>query len=125
MPSSYVFDGGILHVICDGCQSLEEDIAALSAAFRSQELVSGTNLLLDFRASRENRTNEKIARLACFIREKRSLLGDCSAILVSDPLQYGLARMLAAHAEAGGMKFSVFTDPVQARRWLRPDDDPK
>ena len=122
VPTSYVIDGGILHFIRDGCHSLEEDLAALSSAFRSQELVPGPSLLLDFRASRENRTREEIMGLAGFIRESRSLLGDRSAILVSNPLQYRLARMLAVRAEAGGIKFSVFTDLVQARRWLRPGD---
>jgi len=122
VPTGYAFDRGVLQVTFEGRHTLEEDMVALSAAFKSPEFVNGTSLLLDIRGSRAEFPPENIMSLALFMREGRERLRYPSAILVSSPLQYEAAWMLIRYARALGLRFDVFSDVAQARRRLRPEE---
>ncbi len=120
MPNTFAFDRGVLHVKCALRHTLEDDLLAIKDAIGRSDFADGTGLLLDLSASTEARTQHEIVDLARFLGNLGDELGNRAAVLVSNELQYGLARMLAAHAEAGDVTVSVFTELETARHWLRP-----
>jgi hypothetical protein len=95
---------------------------ALSRALVDPRLSLPVRLLVDARASQTNPDGESIAdRARCLGRLGRGALTRC-AVVVSTPLQYGLARMFAAYAIHGGINVAIFHDEPTARGWLGRDE---
>ena len=57
--------------------------------------------------------------VASFIRESEALAGSRWAIVVSDPANYGMMRMLSILSEVAEME--IFEDPATATSWLAGD----
>lgn len=119
VPTTYVIRDHLLEIAFSGRHSVEEDLATLSEAARSPDCKDGTNLLLDLGSSREDRAREEIIRTATALRELFGGSRRQCALLASDHLQYGLARMLSAYAGSDGLEIRVFRQQAHARAWLR------
>ncbi|MES2178824.1 MAG: hypothetical protein V4550_13265 [Gemmatimonadota bacterium] len=60
----------------------------------------------------ENREIEITAELPVFASASRR------ALVVSQPVQFGLARMFASYAELAGQQVRVFRDYAEAEAWV-------
>ena len=79
----------------------------------------GVNLLIDVRNSEETRSSDEMRVLAHRIGGCPNFMGRCAMLVPgATSVRYGLARMLAAFAEADGHEFVVFTDEAEALAWL-------
>lgn len=122
MPVTYEAGPGVLILRLIGDHTLAEESEALARALVNPDLEIRAALLVDARRSTANPQGPSIAeRARCLARLRECLLPRC-AVLVSGSLHYGLARMLAAHAESHGIAVDVFTDETGARSWLAWDD---
>jgi hypothetical protein len=85
----------------------------------------GMNVLIDLTALDSRKlTEQDLARIAALLSRYRTQLGPGRrAQVATDPLSFGLTRMVQAQAEAEGVDFSaaVFRSREEARAWLRPD----
>jgi hypothetical protein len=122
MPVTYEASPGVLILRLVGNHTLAEESETLARALVSPALEIRAALLVDARRSTANPQGPSIAeRARCLARLHGCLLPRC-AVVVSDSLHYGLARMLAAHAESHGIAVDVFADETNAMAWLAWDD---
>lgn len=96
----------------------------LAEAFRDALKTVGVSLplkvLFDNRLSEEHADADEI-RLRAELLAKHPELGPRAAVVVSDALHYGLARMGSVHASAAGLEVRVFEDYGEAMTWLKRD----
>jgi hypothetical protein len=76
-------------------------------------------VLFDNRHSAERATGQEIRARAERIGAHPQLFGPRIAVVVSDALHYGLARMGGSFAEPAGLDVQVFQTPDEAMAWLR------
>jgi hypothetical protein len=124
MSVNYVMEEDVLRVIFQGRRDLQQDIADLTEVVGADEFIDGMNLLLDTTSCEANPTYEEIIEFASFLGSLRPRIGRRCSVLVSSRVQYGLARMLAAHAEQYDLAISVFTAGEAALLWLDSSGDP-
>jgi len=84
------------------------------------------HLWFDIRASEENRPEDDLRGIAAVIAAQRAILSGRCAIVVAQPLHFGLARMFGVFMESLGFTVHVGYDPATAQRWLNaaPSDNP-
>ena len=122
MPASCVIDSALLLLRLEDRHAHSEERDALTHALADPRLVWPVRILVDARRSRANPDGESIAeRARCLTRLIGGALTRC-ALLVSTPLQYGLARMFAAYAIHRSVKVAIFQDESAARAWLSEDE---
>jgi len=98
-----------------GTRTLENGLEAAKAKDPSQLW----HILFDIRESNENRSSGELNFIAIIIGEHRSMLSGRCAIVVADPLHYGLGRMFATIMMNYQMMVEVKHDVEEAERWLR------
>ena len=110
--------GSMLTLVVDGeydaatVRTLWERIVA-DPAFRD-----GMPVLIDSRKTVANPSRAVLREQAEFLVGLQGRIGPRCALVVSGVLHYGLARMLAALAEPGGLEIQAFEDPARAEAWL-------
>ena len=98
----------------DGLSVLTEGLASAAAT----PLAGGWHLLFDIRHSTEDRSPDELRGIAAIITAHRtSLSGNC-AVVASDPLHYGLARMFGVFMEGLGFNASVFDTTEDTVAWF-------
>jgi len=76
------------------------------------------HLLFDIQHSSEHRTSNETQDIAdAILRFRKSLSGRC-AVIASDPLRYGMARMFGAFMDSQGFEVFVSMDRREAEAWL-------
>ncbi len=118
MPIRHEIRGPLLWVVVDGPYDDDELRAAWNRAFSDPAFSEGMPALIDSRKTLANPTRAGVVARADFLAGLRSRIGARCALVVSDPLHYGLARMLAAFTESSGLEIQVFEDPARAEAWL-------
>lgn len=109
----FVTTGGVEY--SDGVRVLRDGLAAAAAA----DPVTPWGLLFDIRESAESRSGDELRNIADLIAACRRMLSGRAAVVVADPLRYGLARMFGVFMEHLGLAARVFDDPAAAEDWVR------
>ena len=110
--------GPILWMVVDGAYDDAELASAWERAFADPAFRAGMPALIDSRKTVAAPSRARVAERAEFLTGLRPRLGTRCAILVSDPLHYGLGRMLAAFTDRSGLEVQVFDDAARAEAWL-------
>jgi hypothetical protein len=110
--------GTVLHVVTGERFTTDDLLAAARAALADPRAKPPLRLLFDNRGSRESASHEELRRRAHFMRRAREQFAPRIAIVVSDSLHHGLARIGGSYAESGGFEVEVFRDLEAARAWL-------
>jgi hypothetical protein len=122
MALTYQLREGILHFFTaaevefqEGTNTLEAGLQAAAAA----EPDTKWQLLFDIRESSENRSGPELHFIAMVIGEHRAILSGNCALVVAQPLHYGLGRMFGEYLKYYGMDTAVFHEIEAAERWLK------
>jgi hypothetical protein len=110
---------GVL-VVRSGLRFTGQELAqAFADAVESVVLKGPLPVLFDNRHSQERASASEIRDRARRISAVSELFGPRIAVVVSDALHYGLARMGSGYADAaGGPHVEVFETPAEALGWL-------
>ena len=94
--------------------------AALGDALADPGAASPRGLLFDVRGSESlrGRPTEEVRKMGRYLASHGARYGGRLALVASENFAYGLMRLGAASAEAGGVSASVFRDEPSARAWL-------
>lgn len=118
MTTSYSIEQKILSFVFTGRHDLREDMEALSDALDEPNFVDGSDLLLEVTPSAEPWTSDEVLTWADYLVACKGRIGERCAIVVSNTLHYGLARMISAYADGSGVAVRVFRERATAMRWL-------
>src|SRR5262245_63710928 len=99
MPIRHEVRGPVLWIIVDGAYDDAELAAAWERAFADPAFESGMPALIDSRKTVAAPSRAEVAGRASFLAGLRPRLGARLALVVADPLHYGLGRMLGAFTE--------------------------
>jgi hypothetical protein len=119
MPITYLFDGkdGSLLTRADGTVTFDDINAHLDVEQRQRDL--GRPELIDARDAVASLTADQVRRLVQRANEMlRSIDLGPTAIVTTDDLTFGMARMYALLSERLGVNAEVFRDIPSARGWL-------
>jgi len=120
MPFELHVDEERNHVTVHGRGNFEfqESSETMISVSRDPRYVPGMTLHLDLCDMEFVPTPDETWRLALVFRSlKKSLTGKI-AISVSNPLHYGLARIVATYAGIGGIRIKPFMAAEEAYQWL-------
>jgi hypothetical protein len=118
MPISYSVNGEILSLTDIGHASAGEALQILEKALNDPLFSPGMNVLVNLTQFKGTETDEKIKYIARFLGTHYEHLGPRCAIVVSDPLHYGLSRIISAYTQFYQLTFEVFSDLSQAKQWV-------
>src|SRR5262249_12173267 len=117
-PLRHQIRGSILWLVVEG----EYDDAALRKAWESAladpAFRDSMSVLIDSRKTAASPSRERVMERAEFLVSLRGRIGPRCAFVGGDALHYGLARMLGAFTEPGGVEIQVFEDVAHAEAWL-------
>ena len=99
-------------------QSRQEWIEKFEAAIADPEFSSKIPFLFDYRMYKGNSPKEIIIARANYLGALQGKISSTIAILVTDPLHYGLGRMLQVYTSRYGFQIEVFTSPNEALKYL-------
>uniref|UniRef100_A0A832I2W3 STAS/SEC14 domain-containing protein n=1 Tax=Eiseniibacteriota bacterium TaxID=2212470 RepID=A0A832I2W3_UNCEI len=118
MPLSYVARGRVVEVLLAGDYQ-EDEVSDLARRVRADPaLPPSFDLLIDARASNRAPTVAELEMRVATLAALRDRLTGRIAMVVSDDLRFGLARLLEAHLEPFGMDARAFRSVESARAWL-------
>lgn len=123
MPVTWELRQRILVIRLVGNYEYEEPANAVGEAMRDPAFRPGTSLLIDARSSTSRRSSEELRERAIWMSSltKKGIGTRCALVINSQPHQFGIARMAAAHIEPRGMQLEMFTDIAKASEWLRQE----
>jgi hypothetical protein len=120
MPIQYVIDGIHQRVLthADGLVTFQDLSEHLDAEERDRGL--GLHELFDARGATTNVTADEVRMLVQRAADtlRRIPLGP-TAIVATDDVAFGMARMYAILTEQAGARVEVFRDVESANRWLQ------
>ena len=121
MPFTYVFDAAanIVRTTAHGLVRFEDLAGHLQALMASD--VARVPQLIDARHAQHDLPAADIRRLVELVTQLRAAYGFSrrTALVVSTPMDFGMARMYEALAQKVDPDFSVFRDLGEAEAWLR------
>lgn len=125
MPVSFSFDGRIVVMRGAGEYTVDDLKRTILQARGHPDCPPAPLMMFDLTdsASLGGRTAADVKQMAAFLGRERERFGAKLAMVVASDVAYGLMRMGAAHAEAGGVHPAVFRDREAARGWLLDADD--
>ena len=120
MPVRYSFSGNLFRMVLEGSYAPEDIIQTYQAALRDPAFPEDARFLFDVRESLElaERNVKDIKAVAQYLAKHSDEVGNRCAIVASQPVHYGLSRMAAVYAEAGGAEVNVFSNTEDAISWL-------
>jgi hypothetical protein len=120
MPVTWEFQQPVLVLKLVGSYDYAEPVNAVGEAMRDPAFRPGTMLLVDARLSTTRRSSEDLRERAIWMASltAKGIASRCALVINSQPHQFGVARMAAAHIESRGMQFEIFTDIAKASEWL-------
>lgn len=117
-PSDIMFRSNIAYVTdrrsgYSGCKELIQQLVS------SEKFRPGMCILHDRREARGAPTKRDIQESLRVIQQHREQLEGCRwALVVGDPLEYGMGRMASAMADDSVVEMQVFYDWHEAHQWL-------
>jgi hypothetical protein len=118
MPLLYGVADGVLELRIEGTYS-GDDLRAFSERIRTDaSLPHRFQVLADIRRSNVVPAPAEMELRIQLIAAMRDRIAGRIAILVSDDLRFGIARVLEAHVEPLGIEVRPFRDMAAARAWL-------
>lgn len=126
MPVSYDFDDRIVAIRQRGDYSVSELEEAILAGLADPRRPAGAVLLFDLRESRalRERPTEDVRGMARFLARHRAAYNSRLVMVAPTDLAFGLMRLGAVTAEAGGVVTEVFRDYEPARAWVLGEGPP-
>jgi hypothetical protein len=120
MPVRYSFLGNLVRMDLEGTYSTEDIIRTFNAALSDPDFPGEPRFLLDVTRSAvlAERDAESVRAIAQYFAEHSPRAGTRLAIIATEPVHFGLARMGAAVAELGGAEVEVLTTIEDALSWL-------
>jgi hypothetical protein len=120
MPVTWELHHRVLVIRLIGNYEYDAPVNAVDEAMHDPAFRPGTMLLIDARLSTTRRSSEDLRDRAIWMSSltARGIATRCALVINSQPHQYGVARMAAAHIETRGMQFEIFTDIDKACEWL-------
>lgn len=107
-----------------GTRFSPSDIAiTMQAVLCHEDFAPGFHVLFDARGSEVNPSLQEIKEMLATTHQVAKHFSGRWAVVVSDPLRYGLARMASSLASPLGMKMNAFHSLNEALSWLEEDDD--
>jgi hypothetical protein len=126
MPLSYHIDEarGLLSLKGSGSITADDIDAYVEEVLEDPRQAYVTQELADFRDAEFSVTPDRVVKLAALDRKRLSRMKIVRrAIVVSNDLQYGLARMYGQFLAPSGQEVRPFHDIDEARRWLETGED--
>ena len=123
MPASYAFDDGVLWIAFVDKTPLTEIEQLLDQALADPSCPLLPSTLVDVRrsASLPERTADEVQAAVGLFEQRRDRFAR-HAILTTYGARFAMMRMAGAYGESAGLELGVFTEEVEARRWLRESD---
>lgn len=120
MPVTWEFRRRILVIRLIGNYDYDAPVNAVAEAMSDPAFRPGMMLLVDARQSTTRRSSEDFRERAIWMASltTKGMSTRCALLINSQPHQFGVARMAAAHIETRGMQFEIFTDVATASQWL-------
>lgn len=124
MGIEYQLGDGVIRFRTTGEVEYASGLDVLRAGFGAAADRPGTRwgLLFDIRESAENRSETELRGIAAAVGDHRHLLTGRCAIVASDPLHYGLARMACVYLDGLGLRAGAFGSVDEAEEWVRGTD---
>ncbi|HET7456479.1 MAG TPA: hypothetical protein VFJ74_02425 [Gemmatimonadaceae bacterium] len=126
MPVTYSFDDRIVAVRMVGNYSVDELEETMLAGLADPKRPARAVLMFDLTESRalRDRPTEDVRGMARFIARHRVAFNSRLAMVAPSDLAFGLMRLGAVTAEAGGVVAEVFREYAPARAWLLGEGPP-
>lgn len=121
MPIQYEIRDETIWFTTKGDVDFEDGIATLRDGIADAADRDGArrwHVIFDIRASSEDRSADELRGIADFLAGQLETLSGRCAIVVGDPLHFGLARMFSAFSERHEVSVDVVSDPGEAVAWL-------
>jgi hypothetical protein len=118
---TYHFADGILRFVPTGDVDFAETSAVLRAGFEAVAVATPGlpwHLMFDLRDSTSSRSADELRGVAGIAATHRAALSGRCVVVATDPLRFGLARMMAVFFETAGFEANVLRDPAAAEAWL-------
>jgi hypothetical protein len=121
MPVQYVIDedANVVTVTAVGSVTKEEDLDCFRTLFVDAAYRPGMGLLLDYRKRQSVATTDEVKQYVEAGATLRERFGDSRcAVVVSEDVAFGMARMHSMLAEENSIPTNAFRDIEAAMRWL-------
>jgi hypothetical protein len=119
MPVAYKISGTITWIICGEAFVFEEFSNAIEAAMADPQFSAKSPFLLDYRSYKGNTPQEAIRARANYFNTLQGKISPLIAILVTDPLHFGLGRMFQIYTSQFGFQTEVFKNLDEAVEFLQ------
>jgi hypothetical protein len=112
--------GRIFRVEFIGSYTPEDVKDAFATAFADPDLSEDALFLMDLRYSDSTggRSVEHVRQLADWLGSRAAERGKRFAVVVGEPVQYGVIRMASVFAESHGIEVQLFEEILEALAWL-------
>ena len=121
MPISYLIDKQRLYIqrVLSGTVTSDEILASLTETLKHPDYQPGMKSLTDLRSIQHYASPQDVRQIANFILGRsEEVRGGKAAIVVSQDVSYGMARMLELLTESSQLSIGVFRDMKEAYEWL-------
>lgn len=126
MSITYSIIGRLFRVDFVGRYSPEEVLETFDAAFANPAFPQEALFLMDLRHSDSvgDRSVAAIRELVDRLGARAAGWSERFAIVVSEPVQFGVMRMASVFAESHGIEVQIFEELREALSWLDPSGAP-
>ena len=125
MPVHYTIQANLIAFKLNGNYSIDELKEVCYKAILNPAFQSPMKVIVDLSQAPSSSTSKQIKEQAAVLRSINAHLSSRWAILAEPgPLNYGLARMFAAHIGRDDIQMCIFADHGKACRWLFEADSP-
>ncbi len=102
---------------------VEEIPRTFQAIVSDARFTEGRHVVFDARGSLMNPSLSELKSMLATVNAVSSRFSGKWAIVVSDPLRYGLSRMASSLASPLGMKMNAFHSIAEADVWLKEESE--
>lgn len=117
----FSFEEGRVTIVVSTSLDADELSETLEAVIAHPDFTRGRDVVFDVRGSDINPAFAEIKNMLAALHAVSSEFSGRYAIVVSDMLRYGLARMASSLSAPLGMKMTAFHSVEEADQWLRDD----
>lgn len=124
MPITYRIDleSNMLFIVGEGALTQDEKLEAMRRWMADPAYRPGLNTLYDFSAVTTPATLDDLKRTVAFVTRNAPALGKKRvAIVMANPLAFGVARQFQAMLGESSLEISVFRNREDALTWLGAD----
>lgn len=119
--SPLIFEERRVTIVISSSLARNELSQTIKAVLTHSDFVRGSDVVFDVRGSDSNPKLGDIKQMLTTLHTLSSELSGRFAVVVSDALRYGLARMASSLGAPLGLKIGVFYSIEEAHKWLRDE----